>query len=56
MDNLKRKQNVNEEEQRLEGVDSDTSSEDSSTSPNKKKLGLVSGKPNADGGSVKIER
>lgn len=55
MENLKKKQGLNEEEQSVDANDSATTSEDVSTSQNKRKLNLVGGR-NADGGSVKIER
>jgi hypothetical protein len=55
MNNPNKKQDLNEEEQLMGGDESATTSEDSSTSPNKRKLGLV-GRPNADGGTVKVDK
>ena len=55
MSNPKKKQNLNEEEQLQDGSDSESTSEDTSTSPKKGKLGLV-GKANADGGTIKVDK
>jgi hypothetical protein len=50
-----KKKDLNEEEQLLDGSDSESTSEDTSNSPGTRKLGLV-GKANADGGTVKTDK